>query len=105
MSPSADEPEIQDLTAEGRFVTWSEGVEAELVYRAEGDRLILVHTGVPDALGGRGIGGRLVTAALARARTQGLTIVPWCPFARRWLQEHARATEGVLIDWTTPPPT
>lgn len=104
MTTSADDLEILDVPAESRLVVRDDGAEAELVYRAEGDRLVLVHTGVPDALGGRGIGGRLVAAAVARARAEGLTLVPWCPFARRWLRDHADATEGVTVDWDTPPP-
>ena len=51
-------------------------------------RLILVHTEVPEHLAGRGIGGSLVRAALDRAASDHLTIVPRCPFARRWLKNH-----------------
>ena len=59
---------------------------------------MLVHTEVPDALAGRGLGGRLVTAALDRAEREGLTVVPWCPFARDWLQRHPDAASRVDID-------
>ena len=78
--------------------------EAELVYHLNGNRFVLVHTEVPEAWGGRGIGGRLVRAALTRARADHLTVVPWCPFARRWLKEHPDEAGGVDIDFTTPPP-
>jgi predicted GNAT family acetyltransferase len=96
--------DIRDVADQSRFVLDEAGVEAELVYRTEPGRLIVVHTGVPDALGGRGIGGRLVRAAIARARHEELTIVPRCPFARRWLQDHPDAAAGVALDWTTLPP-
>jgi predicted GNAT family acetyltransferase len=101
-----DEPtsEVRNDTAGSRFVIVVDGIEAELVYRQHGQRIILIHTGVPDALEGHGIGGRLVRAALAHARAEQLTIVPWCPFARRWLREHAAEAEGVSIDWDTLPP-
>jgi uncharacterized protein len=92
-----------DATA-SRFVIAENGVEAELLYRKRPGRLILIHTEVPDALGGRGIGGRLVRAAIALARTEHLTIVPWCPFARRWLSDHPNEAEGVPIDWDMLPP-
>jgi predicted GNAT family acetyltransferase len=95
--------DIRDVADQNRFVLDEAGVEAELVYRTEPGRLILVHTGVPDALGGRGIGSRLVRAAVARAHDEELTIVPWCPFARRWLQDHPDEATGVAIDWATPP--
>jgi uncharacterized protein len=66
-------------------------------------RLILVHTGVPLSLEGRGVGGELVLAAVDRAKAEHLTLVPLCPFARRWLRDHPETTEGVTIDWTRAP--
>ncbi|HEX6312430.1 MAG TPA: GNAT family N-acetyltransferase [Acidimicrobiia bacterium] len=80
-------------------LTLPEGA-AELVFRRHDDRLVLVHTGVPDDLAGRGIGGRLVTAAVDHAIAEGLTIVPRCPFARAWLRRHPDVAEAVAIDWS-----
>ena len=68
-------------------------------------RLTLIHTEVPDVLGGHGVGGQLVRTAIERASAEHLTVVPWCPFARRWLHEHPDVAAGVDIDWTTPRPT
>lgn len=97
-----EHPVIDDA-ADHRFLVAEDGAEAELVYRAEEGRLILVHTGVPDELGGRGIGSRLVRAALRRARETGETVVPWCPFARKWLEDHPDEAAEVTIDWSDPP--
>lgn len=96
-------PEVTDDVRHDRFVITDEGVEAELLYRKVGDRLILMHTGVPEAIGGRGIGGQLVKAAIGRAADEGLEIVPWCPFARRWLREHPEAVNGVTVNWKLGP--
>jgi predicted GNAT family acetyltransferase len=93
--------DVRDNPAESRFELVEDGALAELVYRRRGDRLVLVHTGVPDELGGRGLGGVLVRAALARAAEGGLTIVPLCPFARSWLEKHPDEIGDVTIDWTT----
>jgi uncharacterized protein len=95
--------DIVDDVASSRFVHVEEGHEAELVYRAEGGRLVLVHTGVPDELGGRGLGGRLVRAAIERAARTGETVAPWCPFARKWLQDHPDEVTTITIDWSPPP--
>jgi predicted GNAT family acetyltransferase len=95
--------EIRDDAERHRYVLDVDGTEAELVYRAEPGRLVLVHTEVPESLGGQGIGGRLVRTAVARAAAEGLTVVPWCPFARRWLKEHADVAETVTIDWRSAP--
>jgi predicted GNAT family acetyltransferase len=87
-----------------RFVHRGDGAEGELRYRLNGRRLVIVHTEVSTASRGQGIGGRLVRAALDRARANGETIVPWCLFARTWLQEHADEVAGVAVDWSGPPP-
>lgn len=86
-----------------RFVYREEGTEAELRFRLNGTRLVLVHTEVPALFRGRGIGGQLVRAAAEHARTNGQTIVPWCPFARKWLKDHADDVAGIPIDWSEPP--
>jgi predicted GNAT family acetyltransferase len=59
---------------------------------------------VPEEFRGQGVGGQLVEAALSRARADGLTIVPWCPYARRWLKEHPDRIGDVVVDFKTPPP-
>ena len=86
-----------------RFVFRQDGIDAQLVYRTDGDRLILIHTEVPDALSGRGIGGRLVQAAVDRAAATGETLVPWCPYARQWLTDRPDLPGRVSIDWDHPP--
>jgi predicted GNAT family acetyltransferase len=94
--------DVVDNTSGNRFELTRDGHRAELVYETDGDKLVLVHTGVPRALAGQGIGGTLVQAALQHAARNGLTVVPLCPFARRWLERHADAVTGVTIDWTAP---
>ena len=91
--------DIIDQTAQHRFVGTEDGQEAQLVYEVHGDRLHIVHTEVPEALGGRGLGGKLVTAAVERAAASGETIVPECPYARGWLRKHADVAAKVTIDW------
>ena len=96
--------EVRDVPDKHRYVLEHDRAVAELVYRTEPGRLIIVHTEVPEALGGRGIGGRLVLAAVDRAAAESLTVVPWCPFGRRWLREHPDVADTVTIDWKTRPP-
>ena len=54
-----------------RFEVQQEGLVAVLEYEREGAVLKLVHTNVPEALGGRGLGGALAKAGLEYARAQG----------------------------------
>jgi predicted GNAT family acetyltransferase len=94
-----DPPQVIDNAAAARFEVTVAGTLAELIYRRRANRLVLVHTEVPDALSGQGVGGALVQAALAEAAAGNLTVVPLCPFARGWLQRHPEAAAAVTIDW------
>lgn len=78
----SDAPAVTDNQAASRFEYTADGRLAELTYRLRGGRLILLHTGTPAELEGRGIGGALVRAAIDRAAREGLVVVPLCPFAR-----------------------
>jgi uncharacterized protein len=92
-------PIVTDNRDESRLEIHEDGLLAELVYRTRAGRLVLVHTEVPDALGGRGLGGQLVLAAIDKAAHDGMTVVPLCPFARGWLERHPTEAARVPIDW------
>ncbi|MHB8439710.1 MAG: GNAT family N-acetyltransferase, partial [Acidimicrobiales bacterium] len=90
---------VADHTANHRFLLTCDGDEAELVYRRRGDRLLLVHAGVPEALGGRGLAAQLVQKAMEDARENSLTVVPLCPYVRSWLEKHPDEAATVKIEW------
>jgi uncharacterized protein len=92
----ADNQELHRLEA------YVDGEHAELIYRIRAGRLVLIHTGVPEALAGQGVGGELVLAAIGKATLERLTLVPLCPFARAWLERHPDAASDVPIDWGDP---
>ena len=94
-----DAPQATDNQGESRFEIQADGHLAELDYRLNGKRLVLIHTETPVELEGRGLGGRLVAAAVDRAKREGLTVVPLCPFARGWLERHAADAAEVTVDW------
>ena len=76
----------EDAANGGRYFAIIDGHEAEMTYsRAGTTRIIIDHTGVPEALKGRGVGKRLVEAAVKDARTEGFKIIPLCPFAKATL--------------------
>jgi hypothetical protein len=93
-----DSPQVTHDPGRSRFEYRAGGSVAEIVYRRRGERMVLVHTGVPEALEGRGVGGLLVRAAVGYAAGEGLTVVPACPFARAWLQRHPDVAALVPID-------
>lgn len=95
--------DVNDQPLENRFLYTEGDAEAQLVYRVDGDgHLFLVHTGVPDELGGRGIAGELVRAAVERAKETGEVVHPWCPYARSWMEKHPDEIGGVSVDWSEP---
>ncbi|HEX9033645.1 MAG TPA: GNAT family N-acetyltransferase [Streptosporangiaceae bacterium] len=98
-----DAKQVIDDQGRSRFELTIGDQVAELTYRRQADRLVLIHTGVPESLSGRGIGGQLVEAALERAARERLTIVPLCPYARRWLERNPDAAATVTVDWGPPP--
>jgi predicted GNAT family acetyltransferase len=88
-----------DDTAGEQFTVSMDGSTATLEYKLHGGRLHLLHTEVPEAFRGHGVGARLIEAALAKARADHLTVVPWCPYARAWLKEHPDRISDVTLDF------
>lgn len=83
------EIEREDGETGGRYVVRIDGHEAEMTYSRAGAKLIIIdHTGVPEALGGRGVGQQLVLRAIADAHKEGFRIIPLCPFAKAQFDKH-----------------
>ncbi|MBZ0138676.1 MAG: N-acetyltransferase [Pseudorhodoplanes sp.] len=80
--------DLRDNTARHRFELDVDGHTAFVVYRRTPGTITFVHTEVPKELGGRGIGSRLATGALDRARAGGLTVVAQCPFMAGYIATH-----------------
>ena len=79
----------EDGPTRGRYVIdLAPGAEAEMTYRREEGRIIVDHTGVPDALRGKGVGQALAAHAVESARKGGWKIMPLCPFFRAQAMRH-----------------
>jgi hypothetical protein len=76
-----------------RFEVHADAGVAFLTYVRSDGRLVVIHTEVPSNLGGRGLGGQLVQAAVAFAKQEHLKVVPLCPFARTYLRRHPELAE------------
>jgi predicted GNAT family acetyltransferase len=73
-----------------------DSASAFLSYRVEGERVILKHTFVPDALRGQGIAADLVRVALEEARQRRWKIVPRCSYVASFIESHPEF--GDLVD-------
>jgi uncharacterized protein len=57
-------------------------------YQLRGDVVWMTHTGVPPAVGGRGIAAELVRTALAWAGEKGYTVEPACSYVDVYMRRH-----------------
>ncbi|PTM94459.1 GNAT family N-acetyltransferase [Mycoplana dimorpha] len=82
--------ESREDGAHGRYSATVDGHEAEMTYSRTSPRLVIIdHTGVPDALRGRGVGQALALHAVEQARAGGWKILPLCPFFKAQAMRHA----------------
>ncbi|MFN0264559.1 GNAT family N-acetyltransferase [Tepidamorphus sp. 3E244] len=79
----------EDGETKGRYIARIPGKpDAELTYSKAGpSRIIIDHTGVPDALRGLGVGKVLVERAVKDAREAGIKVLPLCPFAKAMIEK------------------
>ncbi|TPG15540.1 GNAT family N-acetyltransferase [Sphingomonas oligophenolica] len=79
---------VHDNAAEQEFEIEVEGHRAIAAYQREGGTIVFTHTKVPPEIEGRGVGSKLIRAALDSARDQGLQVVPQCPFVAAYIDRH-----------------
>lgn len=88
MSATPEAPTVQHNPAASRFELTVDGLLCEASYVMAGPVMVMNHTGVPRALEGRGLAARLVAAALAHAREQGLRVRPSCSYVALYMRRH-----------------
>ena len=96
MQPNSDSVTIQNNAEANRFEAPVGDSLAKIDYRRMDDRIILLHTEVPEAMQGQGIGSKLARFALDYARENDLQVDNRCPFIRSYLQEHPEY-EDILV--------
>lgn len=80
--------EVKNNVGAHRYEVQLDDQLAVLTYERQGERIIYLHTEVPEALAGHGIANTLAHFALEEARTQNLTVVPACPFVAAYIRRH-----------------
>jgi uncharacterized protein len=88
-------PSPQQVT-DGRFEIEREGHVAYLEYTLAGKVLQLIHSEVPPALRGQGLGPELAHSALEWAREKDLKVDVICPSVKDYLEKHPEYADLVL---------
>lgn len=79
---------VQHDPAGGLFYAEVDGLRAVLNYHITDGTMSIVHTGVPPAIGGRGIAADLTRTALDFARSSHWKVRPLCSYSAVFLRQH-----------------
>jgi predicted GNAT family acetyltransferase len=80
---------VRDLPDEDRYVLDVDGRRAGYVtYRLSDGQIALLHAEVDPAMRTKGLASRMVAFTLDDARARGLSVLPYCPFVRHYIEHH-----------------
>jgi predicted GNAT family acetyltransferase len=82
-------PTVQHDAANQCFFLIIDDHRCVLDYTLQGQVMTITHTGVPVALGGRGLAAQLTKFALDYARAQPWKVIPVCSYADVYIKRHA----------------
>ena len=90
---------IHDNSAQRRFeADLGDGTMAIAQYKLLPGKIVFIHTEVPAAHEGQGIGSALIRFALKSARERGLEVVPTCPFFAAYIKKHVEEQDLLAAD-------
>ena len=80
--------DVVDNPSESRFEMAVGDALAVVYYKTENGRTVLLHTEVPQALSGQGIGSKLARGVFERLRDRGARVVAECEFMAGYAARH-----------------
>jgi predicted GNAT family acetyltransferase len=89
------EQQVTDNATKSRFELHVDGHTAFVEYRLLGDQILLTHTKVPEALGGRGIGSKLALGVFNILRQTNRKARAECTFMAAQAAKHPDLAELV----------
>lgn len=97
--PSAADIRVVDVPERSRFEVLVDGEVAGFTeYRRRPGLIAFIHTLIDPRFEGHGLGSHLVRTELSEARSQGLSVLPFCPFVRSYIAAHTEYLELVPED-------
>ena len=97
--PGRMDVQVTDNPEQAQYEIRADGELAGFVqYHLRNGVIALVHTETDDRFRGQGLGGRLIQSTLDSVRERHLTVIPTCPFTRRWIADHPEYKDLVAAD-------
>ncbi len=84
----ANEVAVTHNPAKKRFEVSHEGHTAVVDYIPTKDSLVFTHTEVPKSWEGKGIASKMAHEALTYAKSEGLKVMPLCPYVASYIRRH-----------------
>lgn len=88
MNGNLDDVTVANNETAQRYEARVDGQLAVITYQQLKDRIVFIHTEVPEALEGHGIAGKMAQFALDDARARHLAVIPRCPFVASYIRRH-----------------
>jgi predicted GNAT family acetyltransferase len=79
-----DNPDLQRYE-----IRVSDEIAGFVQYRRRPGLIAFIHTEIDQRFEGQGLGSQLITAALDGARSEGIAVLPFCPFVNGFISRHA----------------
>ena len=96
--PEAD-IRVVDVPERSRFEIRVGGEVAGFAeYRRRPGLIAFIHTLIDARFEGQGLASQLVRPALSEARSDGLSVLPFCPFVRSYIAGHTESLDLVPED-------
>lgn len=87
---------LKDNTERHQFELDVNGYIAFIAYQKNNNTITLIHTEVPEALGGKGVGSVLVQKTLDYIEANQQKVIPVCPFVQSYIKKHPEWQRIVL---------
>jgi uncharacterized protein len=90
---------VSDNSAEQRFeVRLGDDLAGFAVYQRKPGLIAFIHTEIDERFEGHGLASKLISAALDAARSDGLAVLPFCPFVNAYIERHPEYVDLVPDD-------
>ena len=89
MASDVAEYSVVDNSAAERFEIFAgDELVGFTLYKRRRGLIAFVHTEIEPEFEGHGVASKLISTALDTARSEGLVVLPFCPFVRGYIEKH-----------------